>query len=614
MAIPFLEVNVGGHVLAALPRPKITTSRMCRLTQAQAGSEGKEQGMIRHLPQQWDLEADVVAVGSGGGGLASAITAHDHGASALVLERSDQVGGVTAYSMGEVWVPGNHLAKAAGIEDSIENGIRYVKNLDMGFGHDRAIANQAIHTPVAIRYFEERIGLRLCVVRNLPDYYYPYVEGSTAEGRCLEALPFPAESLGEWQHRTRVSPHVPYSMTHDEIFDNGGLANMSNWDYTVMGQRMANDERCAGPGLAAYFVKGVLDRGIPMHTGVSVEELISDGERIIGVRAVRDGENLYIRARRGVVIAVSSFERNPEYNKTVGAQIDPVSMVMPTVRGIHLKLAGEAGAQIARVPDVSMLGFHVPGEEQEEGVPLWRGALPFMGLPHTIVVNRQGKRFANEAFYRSVYFGLDEIDGMTQRYRNYPCWLITDHQARQKYPFGSVMPGEPMPEGLGVTADTIEELAARTGIDAEGLAATIATFNRYCETGKDPDFNRGIYPWGALMTGDPAQKPNANMGPLEKGPFYAVRLSRMAGGGITGSGILADEHCRALDWDHRPIPGLYVAGNSAVRIDNGALMQSGITNARGITHGYLAGRHAAGQPSDLLDKEFGKLLAVLKND
>jgi 3-oxosteroid 1-dehydrogenase len=562
--------------------------------------------MIRTPPQQWDIEADVVSVGSGAGGLGAAITAHEHGASAVVLERAEQVGGVTAFSMGEVWIPGNHLAAELGIEDSIDNGMAYIENLSMGFSSEVAVLNQAVHAPVALKYFEERIGLKMCVVRHLPDYYFPNVEGSTAEGRCLEALPFPAETLGEWQHRTRVSPHVPYSLTHEDIFDNGGMANMANWDYTVMGERLASDQRCAGPGLAAYFVKGVLDRNIPMHTGVSVEELICDGDRVVGLRAVRDGRDIFVRANRGVVIAVSSFERNEAYNRRIGSQIDPVSMVMPTIQGSHLRLAGEAGAQIARVPDVSMLGFHVPGEEQEEGVPLWRGALPFMGLPHSIVVNRRGRRFANEAFYRSVYFGLEEVDGMTQEYKNYPCWIITDSQAREKYPFGSVMPGEKMPEGLGVSAESLEELAQKTGIDPEGLASTVAAFNRYCNTGDDPEFRRGTYPWGAMMAGDPSQQPNPNLGHLSKGPYFAVELHRMAGGGITSTGILADEHCRAVGWSGSPIEGLYVAGNSAARLDNGALMQSGITNARGITHGYLAGRHAAGSPSDLLLREINR--------
>ncbi|MFP5305955.1 MAG: FAD-binding protein [Gammaproteobacteria bacterium] len=563
--------------------------------------------MIWNDRLKWDIEADVVSVGSGGGGLSAAITAHDHGASALVLERSHQVGGVTAYSMGEVWIPGNHLAHAAGIQDTPESGYRYVRRMSLGYGDDAAMLNQAIHGPVALKYFEARIGLRMCVIRGLPDYYYPQTEDTLPEGRYLEVLPFPAASLGEWQGRTRVSPHVPYGLTHEDIFHNGGMANMRNWDFGVMAERLAKDERCAGPGLAASFVKGVLDRGIPLHTGVHVEELVVRDERVVGLRAAQDGRELLIKANRGVVIAVSSYERHPHYAKTLGHQLDPVSMVMPSIDGAHLRLAGQIGARIARVPDVCMLGFHIPGEEQEDGVPLWRGALPFLGLPHTIVVNRAGRRFADESFYRSVYFALDAIDGGTQTHPNFPCWVVFDRQARDKYPFGALMPGQDFPQGFGVVADSIAALADGIGIDAQALADTVAAFNRCCDKGEDGRFKRGTHPWGALMCGDPLQQPNPNLGPLTQPPFYAVELRRMAGGGIAAAGIVADAHCRAVGWNDRPIEGLYVAGNSVARLDNGAFMQSGITNARGMTHGYLAGRHAAGRPSNLLQKEILRL-------
>ena len=563
--------------------------------------------MKQQLPETWDMEADLVAIGSGGGGLCAAITAHDHGASALVLERADQIGGVTAFSMGEIWIPGHHLMQAEGIADSTDSGYCYIRTLSMGYGEDAAILNQAIHGPVALRYFVEKAGLKLRVIRDCPDYYYPHNNDSLAEGRYVEVEPFPADSLGEWQFKTRLSPHVPYGLTHEDIFHNGGMANMINWDYSVMAERMGKDERCLGPGLAAYFVKAVLDRNIPIHTGINVEQLIHDGERVIGLRASQDGKTVHIKANRGVVLAVSSYERNPDYSKTLSNQLDPVSMVMTSVDGAHLRLAGPLGARTARVPDPTMLGFHMPGEEQEDGVPLWRGALPFMGLPHTILVNRAGKRFANEAFYRSVYFAVDQVDGATQTHPNFPCWLVIDAQARAKYPFGSVMPGQDMPEGMAVQANSIAELAALTGIDAAGLETTIATFNRYSEAGEDPDFKRGTFPWGATMTGDPKQKPNPNLGPISQGPYYAIPLHRMGGGGITGTGIVADQHCRAMGWDGQPIAGLYVAGNSVARLDNGAIMQSGITNARGLTHGYLAGRHAAGQPSDLLDQALAKM-------
>ncbi|TAL02042.1 MAG: FAD-dependent oxidoreductase [Rhodospirillaceae bacterium] len=562
--------------------------------------------MIRNLPARWDFEADVVSIGSGIGGLAAAITAHDHGASALVLERSEQVGGVTALSMGEVWVAGNHHALALGVEDSPESGFRYLKRLSMDYGNDVAILNKVVHARAALKYFEEKIGLKMCVIRDCPDYYYGHSNDAVAEGRMLEALPFPAETLGEWQSRTRVS-QMPYGLTHHDMFERGGVANMMKWDFGLMSERLTKDERCLGAGLVAYFVKGALDRGIPMHTGANAEELIGDGARVVGVRVTKNGQDLFVKANRGVVIAVSSYERNQNYNKTLGQQLELGSMVFSTINGANFRLAGPVGARIAKVPDITSLGFIVPGEEDEEGKPLWRSALQVIGQPHTIVVNRKGRRFGNEAFYRQFYYMIDIIDGGNQTHPNFPCWAIIDSQAHEKYPFASVMPDQDWPKGLGATANSIAELAGKIGVDARGLEATIASFNTHAEKGEDPEFHRGTHTWSAWMCGDPFQKPNPNLGPLVKPPFYAVELHRMGGTAIAATGVVTDQHSRAVGWDEKPIEGLYVAGNSVARMETGAVMQSGISNARGMTHGYLAGLHAAGKPSDMLQKEIERL-------
>lgn len=561
--------------------------------------------MTPNVPAHWDLEADLVAIGSGGGGLCAAITAADHGLSALVLEASDELGGVTAYSMGEVWIPGNHLAVEAGIEDSTESGFRYVHSLAMGYGEEALMRNQAIHGPVALKYFEETIGLKMMPIANFADYYFPHNNDATSEGRYLEVRPFPAETLGEWQHKTRLSPHIPAGFTHQDIFGGGGLANMLGWDYGLLAERLEKDERCIGPGLAAYYVKGAIDKGVDLQVGISAEALINDGERVVGVRAKRGGLDVFVKARRGVVIAVSGFERNKQLNKDLSLLIDAGSMVMGTVDGAAMRLAGPVGGRIARVPDPPALGVHIPGEEHDNGSPLWRGAIPLMGLPHTIVVNKAGKRFSNEAFYRSVYFAADHIDGATQTTPNLPCWIVLDGQARAKYPFGSSMPGEDLPEGLSVKANSISELAGKIGVDAQALSDTIERFNAGAEVGQDPDFKRGTFPWGANMCGDLKHTPNPNLGALREAPFYAVELKPIGGGGISGTGLVADQHCRVLGWDNKPIEGLYAAGGSVVRFDTGAVMQSGMSNARGMTHGYLSGRHAAGQPSDLLETALG---------
>ena len=563
--------------------------------------------MIRNVPTQWDLETDFLAVGSGIGGLAAAITAHDHGLRALVLERSDKVGGVTALSMGEVWVAGNHYARILGIEDSPESGYRYLKRLSMGYGSDLAILNKVVHAREALKYFEDRIGLKMEVIRNCPDYYYGHTNDSVAEGRMLEVVPFAGAALGEWQQKTRLSPQMPCGLTHHDMFERGGTANIAKWDFELMAGRLTKDERCLGPGLAAYFVKGVLDRAIPMQTAVDAHELIGDGTRVVGVRAMKDGKDLFVKASRGVLIAVSSYERNQDYNKTLGQQLELGSMVFSTVDGANFRLAGPIGARIARVPDITSLGFVVPGEEDEEGHALWRSALPVIGQPHTIVVNRMGKRFGNEAFYRQFYYTIDIIDGGNQTHPNFPCWVVIDSQVREKYPFGAIMPQQEWPKGFGVIAQSIGELAGKIGVDRRGLESTVKTFNAHAEKGEDPEFGRGTHPWSVWMCGDPFHKPNPNLGPLVKPPFYAVELRRMGGTAIPSAGILADHHGRALGWDDKPIDGLYVAGNSMARMETGAVMQSGISNARGMTYGYLTGRHAAGNPSDLLKSEVERL-------
>lgn len=563
--------------------------------------------MLRNLPARWDLEVDIVSIGSGIGGLSAAITAHDHGASALVLERSDQVGGVTALSMGEVWVAGNHHAQALGIEDSPESGFRYLKRLSMDYGDDLAILNKVVHARQALQYFEARIGLKMQVIRDCPDYYYGATNDSVAEGRMLEVAPFPGATLGDWQAKTRLSPQMPYGLTHHDMFAAGGTANMMKWDFALMGERLTRDERCLGPGLAAYFVKGALDRGLAMMTGASAEDLIGDGERVTGVRARKDGQDLFIKAKRGVVVAVSSYERRQDYNKTLSQQLELGSMVFSAVDGANFRLAGPLGARIASVPDITSLGFTVPGEEDEEGVRLWRPALPFIGQPHTIVVNRQGRRFGDEAFYRAFYYKVDAIDGGSQTHPNIPCWAIIDSQLREKHPFGPITPGQDWPEGFGAVADTIGDLAHKIGVDAAGLEATVARFNSHAEKGEDPEFGRGTHPWSAWICGDPFQKPNPNLGPLLKPPFYAVELQRMGGSAIASTGLLTDLHARVVGWDDQPIAGLYAAGNSVARMETGAVMQSGISNARGMTQGWLAARHACGQPSDLLKSEIERL-------
>jgi 3-oxosteroid 1-dehydrogenase len=257
-----------------------------------------------------------------------------------VLERADKLGGVTALSMGEVWVAGNHLAAELGIEDSPDSGFRYLKRLSMDYGNDVATLNKVVHARVALKYFEDRIGLKMRVIRDCPIIITATATTACPKAGCSKSSRSRPKRSANGSPRHASARTSPYGFTHEDIFEFGGVPNMVKWDFARMGERLAKDERCLGPGLAAYFVKGALDRGIPIQTDTNVVGLIGDGERIVGVRAIQDGKDIFVKANKGVVIAVSSFERYQDYNKTLGQQLDLGSMVMSTIGRGQLSSGG----------------------------------------------------------------------------------------------------------------------------------------------------------------------------------------------------------------------------------------------------------------------------------
>ena len=135
----------------------------------------------------------------------------------------------------------------------------------------------------------------------------------------------------------------------------------------------------------------------------------------------------------------------------------------------------------------------------------------------------------------------------------------------------------------------------------------MARFNTFVANNNDEDFKRGSHPWSGWFCGDKFNKPNPNLGVIEKPPFYAVQLHQTGVTAIPAAGLVIDHHSRVVGWDDKPIEGLYAAGNSSARMETGAVMQSGVSNGRGMTYGWLAGLHAAGKPSDLLPKEIARM-------
>ncbi len=547
-------------------------------------------------PAQWDLEVDVACVGSGLGALSAAITAHDLGASCVVLEKADKLGGLSGFGGGEVFVPANRCMKELGLDDTLDEGRAYYEFVAAGFQSQPHMDKLLATMHEAIDYMGEKAGVSWKACQGLPDYYYADAPGSKASGRYLSVDLFDAKTLGEWQQKTWLTPIMPPGALHEEMYAWGGLAKVTEWDYELLGQRIAEDLRSFGPGMMGFFVKAaVIDRQIPAHTETPVRELVTDDAgAVIGVRCEKGGSDFFVHARKGVVLAVGGYDHNKPM-ATMFEEMEDWNGVFPAyLDGDHLVMGPEIGAAIASVPNTNLAlfyGYQIPGEEVD-GRPLWRSSWEG-GCPHAIWVNKEGQRFCDESFYKDYQPRIREWDGKKQEQPNTDIWLVFDGNYRERYPLGSFMPGQPLPDEMVVVADSLTELAQRMEVPASNLEATVAHFNEGAEKGEDPDYGRGSMPWAIRLVGDESY-PNPLLGPLTKGPYHAVRL-RPVSVGINSHGLRWNLDAQVEHVRGHAIPGFYTVGNSAALLDIGGGYQSGTSNSRAITWGYVAGRHAAGQ-------------------
>jgi len=543
----------------------------------------------------FDLEFDVVVAGSGLGSLTAAIVARDLGKRVAVFEKAPRMGGLCGYGGGEVFCPnGPHMAEI-GERDSAAAARAYVDFLAAGY-NDPALTDVLMSRyQEAIAYLEKEAGVRWIPIKGLPDYYYPDAPGS-GTGRYLSVALFDGATLGPWQQKTwTATPHIPPGVLHEEIYAWGGLANVTRWDYALIGKRIEQDLRSAGPGMMGYVCKAAfVDRDVEGHVESPLLRLLTDESgRVIGAVVRQQGRELRVRARDGVVLGVGGYDHAPALARMYENMPEWNSAAPPYFHGDALVMAGEVGGAIACVPPTNrgmFFGYHIPGEEHG-GVPLFRSSWE-CGVPHALWVNRKGERFCDESFYKDYQPRARAWNGRTQSQDNLPPFLIFDTNYRERYPLGSFMPGSEIPEELAQQADTPRELAQKLGIDPDGLERTLREFNVHAARGEDPAFGTGHYPWAQRLVGDMSY-PNPNLGVVEKPPFYGVRL-RPVGVGINSHGLRTDVHGRVVHLRGHAIPGLYAVGISAALLDLGGGYQSGTSNMRAITWGYVAGRHLAG--------------------
>lgn len=542
------------------------------------------------------LAADVVIVGSGIGGITAALAADALGLRPLVLEKSAFIGGASAASGGQVWVGANHVMERLGLEDSVEDTLRYVTELT---GVDEtifepAVARQWVESARAVaRWLEERGDVTWEIIPGYHDYYWPKVPGSREQGRYLTGALFPAGRLGPARSRLIPAPSWPVGVTYGEMFDWGGQVSRTSWDWELVRQRQADDMTTFGQGIMASLIASALAREIEIREGHEAVELLREGDGVVGVRCATAGGPVDVHGP--VILATGShdwWDETERYTRIPRA--DAGSVAPPALTGDAMALGAPLGVDTLSVP--SWAAPVVPGYQLP--TPQFEGDTGFrmcweQSMPHSILVNARGERFCDDAFHPAVARALLTPDAHGAL-PNLPFFLIWDEDHHRRYGLGPALPGDPYPDGLVTSAPTLAALAEALGIDAAGLEAAAARYNTGAAEGRDPDFGRGANPATARFRGDISHPLNPNVAPVATPPFHGMRM-KLVSTGITAAGLRTGLHGRAQRPDGSDVPGLHAVGECSARTAGGAGYNSGYSLSRAMTFGWLAAHDVAAQ-------------------
>jgi 3-oxosteroid 1-dehydrogenase len=531
-------------------------------------------------------EHDVVVLGTGAAGLVAALAAAEAGGSVGLYEKAAVVGGTTAISGGGCWVPGNHHMAEVGVRDTRADALAYLESLSFGLIRPEFAQVFVDDGPVAFRWLEEVTPLRMRVVAGYPDYHPERPGGLPGGGRTLEPELFSYHELGQWAPRVAAGHRNRHLMLSDTTLG-GGTGVLP---AQVRAQRELRDLRGCGAALVAPLLRALLDRGIEPVCDARANGLVVEQGRVVGVNL---GDFGMVRARRGVVLATGGFEWDADLVRAFlrGPMTSPASV--PSCEGDGLRMAMEVGTALSNMPNAWWAPvIEIPGDEawgRQHATLLNRERT----LPRSIMVNRRGLRFTNEASnYNALGGAFHQLDPVEFDFANLPCWLIFDHEYLARYGFRSVPPGGE-PPGWLISAPTVQDLAARLGMPADALGATVERWNVAVVAGADDDFARGGSAYD-LWSGDAASRGHveSTLGPVDSPPFYAVEVRSGTLG--TSGGPQTDVDGRVLDPRGDRIPGLFAAGNVMAAPTGMAYGGAGGTLGPIITFARRAGAAAAG--------------------
>ena len=545
-----------------------------------------------------DYTTDVLIVGSGGGGMTAALVAKKAGLDVIVIEKTQYYGGSTALSGGGVWIPNNYLLEKKGVEDSMEKARTYMDNTVGDRVPSEFKEAYLVNAPKMIDWLRENTRAKFLFVPNYSDYH-PERPGGIAKGRALEAKPFNGRKLKKDLNNLNSLPYdVPLgiSFTINEYHNLGMI--MSTWAgkwtalkagmRAIFGLLIRYRLLTLGNALIGRLRKSMQDDNIPLWLNTPFEDLILEKEKVVGVIANKEGSEIRIKAEHGVIFAAGGFPHNLEMREKYHPK--PITTEWTSA---HFGNTGDAilsGMKHGAAVDLMDDAWWGPSSAPHEEPPFFH--VGERGYPGGIMVNKAGKRFTNESASYVVVVH-DMYEKHSEEIPHVPCYFIFDQRFKSKYMFGLIFPGMKFPEkyfesGYIKTAETLEELSKKIDVNAQNLCDTVKRFNDFAKEGKDQDYGRGDSAYDNYF-GDTKVKPNPNLFPLEKSPFYAVEF--VPGDLGTKGGLVTNEHAQVLRKDGTIIEGLYAVGNSSSSVMGNSYPGPGATVGPTMTFGYVAAKH-----------------------
>jgi len=563
--------------------------------------------------QSRPLECDLLVVGGGAAGLSGAVTAAYHGLTVIVAEKAPVLGGATSWSGGWMWAPLNPLSQADGIIEDVDAPRTYLQHA-LGQNYDapriEALLENSRHM---VGFFEKHTALQFVSGTWIADIQGD-LPGAGTGGRSVGPKPINLRRI-----KKTLRPKLRRQLYETSFLGLGIMAGpdlqaflhatTSRKGFLHAAWRVAfhvldlithrqGMQLVNGTALTARLAMSADDLGVQLLTSTPVMRLLTDDGAVTGAALAAPEGEIAVHARRGVLLAAGGFpndiDRRRELFPRTPTGREHWTLAPPETTGDGITL----GESVGGVFDTSVAS---PAAWCPVSLVPYRsgrvGTYPHIvdrGKPGLIAVLSTGKRFVNEADgyhqFTSAMIASAAPGGEVA------AWLICDHAFQRRYPFGMSKPF-PVPvwpylrSGYLTRGRTLEELAQKCGIDPAGLSATVASFNEGAVVGEDPEFGRGRTAFNR-GSGDPEHGPNPSLAPIEKGPFYAIKV--LPGSFGTFAGLKTDASSRVLTGDGEPVPGLYAAGSDQANVMGGHYPSGGINIGPAMTFGYIAGRRAAG--------------------